>query len=95
MLEYLKFSLGNGQQGYKVVRLEPSVDSVTYEIIHSGLLSIDRGRTQKQGTADWLAVWETLGVSAWDEEYFDPAAASAEEWRLSVQEDGIIYKCGG
>ncbi|MBO6178249.1 MAG: hypothetical protein J6O04_03670 [Selenomonadaceae bacterium] len=95
MFNYLKFSLGNMCQGYKVIRIEPSMDSVKYEIIHSGLLSVDKGVRQKTNIADWLAMWENFDISSWKEEYIDNTIKSPEEWRLETRENNITYKIGG
>lgn len=95
MFNYLKFSLGSMHHGYKVIRLEPSENHVSYEIIHSGLLSVKKGVHKKTDIADWLSMWETFGFSSWEEEYIDNTAEHPEEWRLLVQEDNLTYKSSG
>lgn len=95
MLKYLKFGVGNEQHGYKAVKMDCSLGSITYEILRSGLLPVDKGIHQKNGLADWLEEWESLGVFSWDEIYAGTGEGCPEEWRLTVEEDGITYKCGG
>ncbi len=95
MLEYLKFSLGNEQEGYKTICLRPTSDNVTYEIIHSGLLPVEKGFHQKGDLSDWLEAWEALNVSSWEEMYIGIESGMTVDWRLAVQEDGLLYRCGG
>ena len=95
MLQYLKFSIGNKRDGYKAVKVERTTDGVSYEILLSGLLSVEKSVCQKTGLDDWLNTWESLGVSSWDEIYTDTAKDYPEEWRLTVKEDDVTYKSGG
>ena len=95
MFDYLKFSLGNMCNGYKVIRIESSMDSVAYEIIHCGLLSLNKVVRQKTNIADWLTKWESFDISSWEEEYIDNTITSPEEWRLEAREGNITYKISG
>ena len=95
MLEKLRFSIGNERHGYKTICLSLSADHVTCEIIHTGLLSINKGIYEKTVTADWLGTWTALAVSRWDKAYKNVTIGNSEGWQLSVWENGTIFtSCG-
>lgn len=95
MLKYLKFGMGNELCGYKTVKVDCSSEGIAYEILRSGLLTISKGIHQRDDVVEWLNEWETLCVSSWDEIYTGVGEDCPVEWRLTVQEDDLTYKCGG
>lgn len=95
MLEYLKFSIGSMESGYKTVVLRCEDGDVYYEILRSGLLDIAKGKYKANVNDNCFSVWKTLGVSSWDSVYSNPHISNGEAWRLTVYEDGVTYKSRG
>ncbi len=95
MLEYLKFSIGSMEIGFKTIVLRHENEGFDYEIIQSGLLDVVKGKYRAKMPDNCLAKWAALGVSSWNEIYVAPDVSTGEAWRLTVQEDGVTYKVSG
>lgn len=95
MLEQLKFSIGSMESGYKTVILGCENGDVCYEILHSGLLDIAKGKYKANADNDCITGWKALNISKWDAAYSNPHISNGEAWRLTVNEDGATYKSRG
>ena len=95
MLEYLKFSIGSMDSGYKTVALWNENGAIEYEILRSGLLDVARGKQQAKMSDDCLDRYEALGIASWDAVYDAPEVHPGDDWRLTVQENGATYKISG
>ncbi len=95
MFEYLKFSIGSMESGYKTVVLRCENGDVHYEILRSGLLGIAKGKHKADVSDDCFTGWTALNIAAWDAIYTSPHSSNGEVWRLTVREDGATYKSRG
>lgn len=95
MFEYLKFSIGNMESGYKTVVLRCEDGDIYYEILRSGLSDIAKGKHKVNVSANCFTVWKALDVSSWDTTYSYPHISHGEAWRLTVRENGVTYKRRG
>ena len=95
MLEYLKFSIGSMQSGYKSIALQCEDGRAEYEILRAGLLDVAKGKNQAKMSDDCLTKWNSLRISSWDSVYPASDAPTGEAWSLVVCEGGETYRSEG
>ena len=95
MLEYLKFSIGSMQSGYKSIVLQCEDGMAEYEILRAGLLDVAKGKYQATMPDGCSAKWNSLHISSWDSSYPAPDTPTGEAWSLVVYEDGETYRREG
>ena len=95
MFDYLKFSIGSMESGYKTVVLSYEGSDLYYEILRSGLLGVAKYKRKADAGEDCFTGWTALNISSWDAVYTNPDSSNGEAWRLIVCEDGATYKRRG
>lgn len=95
MARQIKFTIGNGQQGYKTVEISVWGSKVTCKILRDGLLNVDKKNFHApEISAEQFAKLDALNIFAWEENY---SADSDDDthWTLIFSEGKKIYRGHG
>ena len=90
----IKFTVGNFAQGYKSVEIFIKGDAVSYKILRSGLLNVDKKTAPAEVPATWLDEFDALNIFAWQENY-SSEARGGEHWELIFKDGRKIYRSRG
>ena len=95
MARQIKFTIGNGQSGYKTVEIAVWGSKVTCKILRDGLLNVDKKNFHApEISAEHFAKLDALNIFAWEENY---SADSDDDthWTLTFSVGQKIYRGRG
>lgn len=90
----IKFTVGNFAQGYKSVEIFIKSGAVSYKILRSGLLAVDKKTAPAEIPATWLDEFDALNLFDWAENY-SSEARGGERWELILKDGRKIYRSRG
>lgn len=90
----INFTIGNVASGYKTVELAIGTKEVSYKILRSGLLNVDKKNATAQFDDAWLAELDALNIVAWDKNYSSEARGGVQ-WRLTFNHGKKVYNGHG
>ena len=94
MSRQIKFTIGDGQRGYKTVEVVMRGDKVTSKILRGGLLNVDKKNPRVAEISDSrLAELEALDIFSWSENY--SSTSYGVQWQLTFTEGKKIHHTGG
>ena len=86
----IKFTVGNFAQGYKSVEIFIKGGAVSYKILRSGLLDVDKKTAPAEVPATWLDEFDALNLFDWAENY-SSEARGGERWELIIKDGRKIH----
>lgn len=95
MAKYIKFTVGNILEGYKTIEIAFVKDTVTYKILRSGLLNVDKNKSSVvKVSKEWLEELDALKIFDWEENY-SSEVPDGYQWQLTFKEGDEIYRGQG
>lgn len=94
MSRQIKFTIGDGQRGYKTVEVVMRGGKVTSKILRGGLLNVDKKNARVAEISDSrLAELEALDIFSWAENY--SSTSYGVQWQLIFTDGKKIHHTGG
>ena len=95
MSKRIKFTVGSLIDGYKTVEIFIEGCEVTYKILRSGLLDLDRNKKiAAQIPDEWLEELEELEIFSWEKNYFADVTGGVQ-WELIFDSGRENYRGQG
>lgn len=94
MAKQIKFTVGNVATGYKTVEVSVKSDVISYKILRSGLLNVDKKNFSVGLSESRLAELNALNLSTWQENY-SSEARGGERWELIFKDDEKVHRSYG
>ena len=95
MARQMKFTIGDGQRGYKTVELTITGATVAYKILRGGLLDVGKKNSPATEISDaQLAELDALEIFAWEENYSSQNRGGLQ-WSLTYAAGNKIYRGRG
>lgn len=94
MSRQIKFTVGNSFDGYKTIEVIIRGGKVTYQILRSGLLNVDKKFSSAQMSEAWLAELDALNIFDWEKNYSSDVL-DGTQWELTFKDGKKIYRAQG
>jgi len=94
MKRQIKFTVGNVSEGYKTIEIFIKGGEVSYKILRSGLLDVDKKFSSAQMSEAWFKELDALEIFSWEKNY-SADVFDGVQWELMIKEGGQIYHWHG